>query len=140
MVMPCFVADVTPWLIFSNRYYLRNTSLDGTQYNLVKMNLRNVVAIDFDIREQRIYFADVGNKTIQRIFTNGTGEQVLVRHDVHGLEGLAVDWIGRLVVVRFALLQSTRFRWSDGILSFQENVLARSNQQADVCCRARWDQ
>lgn len=87
--------DTTPWLIFSNRYYLRNTSLDGTLYNLVKMNLRNVVAIDFDIREGRIYFADVGNKTIQRIYTNGSGEQVLVRHDVHGLEGLAVDWIGR---------------------------------------------
>lgn len=85
----------TPWLIFSNRYYLRNMSTDGHQYNLIKMELKNVVSLDFDFKEDRIYYADVGNKTINRIFVNGTGEQVVIRHEAHGLEGLAVDWIGR---------------------------------------------
>ena len=84
-----------PWLLFSNRYYLRNISADGQVYSLVKMELKNVVALDFDYGEQRLYFADVGNKTISRMFLNGTGEQVVVRHEAHGLEGLAVDWIGR---------------------------------------------
>ncbi|XP_022692321.1 low-density lipoprotein receptor-related protein 2-like isoform X2 [Varroa jacobsoni] len=84
-----------PWVIFSNRYYLRNASIDGTQYNLVKMDLRNAVAIDFDVKEERIYYADVGNKTIHRMFVNGTGEEVVVKYDVHGLEGMAVDWVTR---------------------------------------------
>ena len=76
-----------PWMIFSNRYYLRNMSHDGHLYQLIKMELKNVVALDFDYKEERLYYADVGNKTINRIFMNGTGEQVIVRHDAHGLEG-----------------------------------------------------
>ena len=62
-------------------------SIDGHQYNLIKMELKNVVSLDFDFKEDRIYYADVGNKTINRIFVNGTGEQVVIRHEAHGLEG-----------------------------------------------------
>ncbi|XP_015791351.1 low-density lipoprotein receptor-related protein 2 [Tetranychus urticae] len=86
---------ITPWLIFTNRYYLRNMSTDGKLYNLIKMDLKNVVALDFDYQEQRLYYADVGNKTINRIFINGSGDENIVRHEAHGLEGLAVDWIGK---------------------------------------------
>lgn len=88
---------IDPWIIFTNRYYLRNMSADASQYNLVRMELKNVVALDFDIREERIYYADVGNKTINRIFTNGTGEENVIRHEAHGLEGIAIDWIGRKI-------------------------------------------
>ncbi|KFM82299.1 Low-density lipoprotein receptor-related protein 2, partial [Stegodyphus mimosarum] len=88
---------IEPWIIFTNRYYLRNMSTDGKNYNLIKMDLRNVVALDFDYSEDRLYFCDVGNKTISRIFINGTGEETLIRHDTQGLEGLAVDWIGRKI-------------------------------------------
>lgn len=87
--------SVPPWLIFSNRYYLRNMSTDGSLYNLVKMELKNVVALDYLYSEERLYYADVGNKTIHRIFINGTGEEVVVRHDAHGLEGLSIDWVNR---------------------------------------------
>lgn len=87
--------SIQPWLIFSNRYYLRNMSTDGSSYNLIKMELKNVVALDYLYSENRLYYADVGNKTIHRIFLNGTGEETVVRHDAHGLEGLAIDWVGR---------------------------------------------
>lgn len=87
--------SVKPWILFTNRYYLRNMSVDGSIYNLIKMDLKNVVAMDYDYMTQRLYYADVGNKTIHRIYTNGTGEETIVRHDAHGLEGLAVDWVGR---------------------------------------------
>lgn len=87
--------SITPWLIFSNRYYLRNMSTDGSLYNLIKMDLKNVVALDYDYSSERLYYADVGNKTIHRIFMNGTGEETIVRHDAHGLEGLAIDWVGK---------------------------------------------
>ncbi len=89
--------NIKPWIIFSNRYYLRNVSTDGTLYNLIKMDLKNVVALDFDYREERLYYADVGNKTINRIFVNGTGEQNVIRHEAHGLEGIAIDWVGRKI-------------------------------------------
>ncbi|GAB6028318.1 hypothetical protein CHUAL_002491 [Chamberlinius hualienensis] len=86
-----------PWLIYSNRYYIRNLTIDSSQYGMVKMGLRNVVSLNFDYREQRIYFCDVGNKVIQRMFINGSNQESIVRHDTHGLEGLAVDWVGRKI-------------------------------------------
>lgn len=93
----CKRKDSTPpWLIFTNKYYIRNMSLDATHYSLMHQDLINVVALDFDVQEQRMYFCDVSAKTIFRSFVNGSGEkESVIRHDSHGLEGLAVDWVGR---------------------------------------------
>jgi low density lipoprotein-related protein 2 len=88
--------STTPWLIFTNKYYVRNMSIDAKQYAVVHQDLRNVVAVDFDFRDDRLYFADVNAKTIYRAFVNGTStKETIIKHDSMGLEGLAVDWIGR---------------------------------------------
>ncbi|KAG1701225.1 Low-density lipoprotein receptor-related protein 2 [Nymphon striatum] len=83
---------IQPWLIFSNRYYLRNMSIDGKDYALVKADLRNVVAVDYDFTDDRMYFCDVGSRSIHRMFVNGSKSETIVKHDTRGLEGLAVDW------------------------------------------------
>lgn len=57
---------INPWLLFTNKYYVRNMSLDGTHYALVQQELMNVVALDFDYRENYIYYCDVSAKTIFR--------------------------------------------------------------------------
>lgn len=89
--------NTTAWIIFTNKYYVRNMSTDASLYNLMHQDLMNVVAIDFDFKEQRMYFADVSAKTIYR--SNYTDpnptKEVVIRHDSHGLEGIGVDWIGR---------------------------------------------
>lgn len=90
-----FIPGESPWLVYSNRYYIRNLTLDASSYGLVKMGLRNVVALSFDYREERLYYCDVGNKVIQRMFLNGTMQESIIRHDTHGLEGISVDWVGR---------------------------------------------
>lgn len=70
-------------------------STDGSVYNIILQDLRNVVALDFDIRNNHIYYADVSAKTIFRSdITTGVKESI-IKHESHGLEGLAVDWIGR---------------------------------------------
>ncbi|XP_046995596.1 low-density lipoprotein receptor-related protein 2 [Schistocerca americana] len=88
-----------PWLIFTNKYYIRNMSLDATQYSLVHQDLMNVVALDFDYKDQYLYFCDVSAKTIYRSpigsTDNNQTKEPVIRHDSHGLEGLAVDWVGR---------------------------------------------
>ena len=54
------------------------------------------MAVDYDLKEDRLYFADVNAKTIYRAYVNGTGtKEAIIKHDSMGLEGLAVDWIGR---------------------------------------------
>ncbi|XP_063382257.1 low-density lipoprotein receptor-related protein 2 isoform X1 [Cydia fagiglandana] len=89
--------NITAWVIFTNKYYVRNMSTDASRYNLVHQDLMNVVAIDFDIKENKMYFADVSAKTIYRSdFTDpNPTKEVVIRHDSHGLEGIAIDWIGR---------------------------------------------
>lgn len=57
---------INPWLLFTNKYYVRNMSLDGSHYALVQQELMNVVALDFDYRENHIYYCDVSAKTIFR--------------------------------------------------------------------------
>lgn len=85
-----------PWVIFTNKYYVRNMSVDAKVYNLMHQDLMNVVAVDYDYREQKLYFCDVTAKTIFRAPVDGSGEkEPVIRHDSHGLEGLALDWVGR---------------------------------------------
>uniref|UniRef100_A0A8D8XPZ3 Low-density lipoprotein receptor-related protein 2 n=1 Tax=Cacopsylla melanoneura TaxID=428564 RepID=A0A8D8XPZ3_9HEMI len=86
---------IKPWLVFSNKYYVRNMSLDASQYSLVHQDLLNVVAMDFHYKENRFYFADVAAKTIYRSRVGSPEKERVIRHDSHGLEGIAVDWVGR---------------------------------------------
>ena len=90
-----WLKDIEPWLVFTNRYYIRKLSVDGQYYNIITQGLRNVVALDFDYLEQRLYFIDVQLQKIMRIFINGTGMETVVWHDLPAADGLAVDWIGR---------------------------------------------
>ncbi|CAH0730104.1 unnamed protein product, partial [Brenthis ino] len=91
--------NTTAWIIFTNKYYVRNMSTDASIYNLVHQDLMNVVAIDFDIKEKYMYFADVSAKTIYRSDYSDPNptKDVVIRHDSHGLEGIAIDWIGRKI-------------------------------------------
>nr|XP_045622888.1 low-density lipoprotein receptor-related protein 2-like isoform X5 [Procambarus clarkii] len=86
-----------PWLFFTNKYYVRRLTTDGSQYLLMHQDLRNVVALDFDVKDSMLYFADVTAKTIYRGKINGTEKEEVIKHDSHGLEGLAIDWIGRKI-------------------------------------------
>uniref|UniRef100_A0AAQ5YCC6 EGF-like domain-containing protein n=1 Tax=Amphiprion ocellaris TaxID=80972 RepID=A0AAQ5YCC6_AMPOC len=106
------VSDEEPFLIFANRYYLRKLNLDGTNYTLLKQGLNNAVALDFDYRQQMIYWTDVTTQgsMIRRMHINGSDVQVSVanlerknclficqvlhRTSLSNPDGLAVDWVG----------------------------------------------
>jgi Low-density lipoprotein receptor repeat class B len=81
--------------VFSNRYYLRKLSIDGKYYSIVTQGLHNVVALDFDLAEEQLYFIDVQTQKILRINMNGTGMETVVWQNLPSPDGLAVDWIGR---------------------------------------------
>ncbi|MCJ8744681.1 hypothetical protein PDJAM_G00121590 [Pangasius djambal] len=89
-------SDEEPFLIFANRYYLRKLNLDGSNYTLLKQGLNNAVALDFDYREQMIYWTDVTTQgsMIRRMHINGSNVQVLHRTSLSNPDGLAVDWVG----------------------------------------------
>ncbi|KAK7915952.1 hypothetical protein WMY93_011713 [Mugilogobius chulae] len=89
-------SDEEPFLIFANRYYLRKLNLDGSNYTLIKQGLNNAVALDFDYRQQMIYWTDVTTQgsMIRRMYMNGSDVQVLHRTSLSNPDGLAVDWVG----------------------------------------------
>ncbi|XP_058520574.1 low-density lipoprotein receptor-related protein 2 [Ochotona princeps] len=88
-------SDIEPYLIFSNRYYLRNLTTDGHLYSLILQGLGNVVALDFDRVEKRLYWVDIHRQVIERMFLNKTNREVIVNHKLPAAESLAVDWVAR---------------------------------------------
>ncbi|KAG8510408.1 Low-density lipoprotein receptor-related protein 2 [Galemys pyrenaicus] len=98
-------SNIQPYLIFSNRYYLRNLSTDGQFYSLILQGLSNAVALDFDRVEKRLYWIDIEKKIIERIFLNNTNKEVVINQNLPGAEGLAVDWVTRKLYWVDALLR-----------------------------------
>ncbi|XP_052581109.1 low-density lipoprotein receptor-related protein 2 isoform X1 [Peromyscus californicus insignis] len=88
-------SDIEPYLIFSNRYYLRNLTTDGTSYSLILQGLGNVVALDFDRVEKRLYWIDAEKQIIERMFLNKTNRETIISHRLQRAESLAVDWVSR---------------------------------------------
>jgi len=61
----------------------------------VLQDLSNIVALDFDTTEKRLYWVDLGTLHIERMYLDRTGREVILQNDLDGAEGLAVDWVGR---------------------------------------------
>lgn len=89
-------SGVAPYLLYSNRYYIRNLTTDGSHLSVVLQGLSNVVALDFDDSEKRLYWLDAGTGKIERMRFDGTDRETLA-DDVAEAEGLALDWVGRYV-------------------------------------------
>ncbi|XP_021582708.2 low-density lipoprotein receptor-related protein 2 isoform X1 [Ictidomys tridecemlineatus] len=88
-------SNIEPYLIFSNRYYLRNLTVDGYSYSLILQGLGNVVALDFDRVEKRLYWIDRQRQVIERMFLNKTNRETIISHRLPAAESLAVDWVAR---------------------------------------------
>ncbi|XP_027721928.1 low-density lipoprotein receptor-related protein 2 isoform X3 [Vombatus ursinus] len=88
-------SDISPYLIFSNRYYLRNMTADGQSYSLILQGLGLAVALDFDRVEKRLYWIDLERQVIERMFLNGTNKETVINSNLPAGEGLAVDWVAR---------------------------------------------
>ncbi|KAF3843047.1 hypothetical protein F7725_001896 [Dissostichus mawsoni] len=106
-------SNISPYLIFSNRYYLRNLSTDGQAYSMMLQGLTSVVALDFDRVEKRLYWIDVSRRVIERMSFNGSNREVVVNGVLHG-EGLAVDWIGRKLYWADSFLDCLKVSELDG--------------------------
>ena len=50
--------------MFTNKYYIRRITADGSQMKVMFQDLKNVVSMDFHAKNDDIFFADVGAKTV----------------------------------------------------------------------------
>jgi integrin beta 2 len=54
-----FFCAANPQLLVANRYYIRFVNITTGFSTEVKSNCTNAVAVDFDYREQYIYWSDI---------------------------------------------------------------------------------
>lgn len=88
-----FDNSISPKVIFGNKYYIRHMELNGSDYGHYKPDMTFVHVLDFDWKTQRIYFIDITRKTIN--FLGFEAENFTAFQNSSGVEGIAVDWIGR---------------------------------------------
>ncbi|KAM3721677.1 Low-density lipoprotein receptor-related protein [Dirofilaria immitis] len=92
--------DPEPWLLFTNKHYVRQLTLDGENYELVARGFENVISMDIDMTEGKVYLVDSGKLRLYRVDITELDQpidsyEVVLRHNVFGTEGIAIDWIGR---------------------------------------------
>uniref|UniRef100_H2YAY4 EGF-like domain-containing protein n=1 Tax=Ciona savignyi TaxID=51511 RepID=H2YAY4_CIOSA len=85
-------SGIEPYILFSNRYYIRKI-LMGVITNLSHKGLDTVVALDYDYQGQRMYWTDVTAKQIGSMKFDGTDKKTLFHREVPDGEGLAVEWV-----------------------------------------------
>ncbi|XP_040583657.2 LOW QUALITY PROTEIN: low-density lipoprotein receptor-related protein 2 [Lepeophtheirus salmonis] len=84
---------IKPWLLFANKYYLRNMSLDDSTHNIIHNSLKNVISIDYHYEKQLLFFTDVSENSIYRSPVGSSEKKVIVKNPSSGLEGMSIDWI-----------------------------------------------
>lgn len=96
--VPCPIEEFDDFLLFAQRENISRYNLvSGVLEPLPVKNLKNVIAIDFDMEKNCVYWADINLDTINRqCFKSGSqSAETLVSSDLASIEGLALDWVSK---------------------------------------------
>uniref|UniRef100_A0A8C8RFF6 Low-density lipoprotein receptor-related protein 4 n=1 Tax=Pelusios castaneus TaxID=367368 RepID=A0A8C8RFF6_9SAUR len=86
------------YLLFSSRGSIRRISLDTSDHTDVHVpvpELNNVISLDYDSVDGKIYYTDVFLDVIRRADLNGSSMETVIGHGLKTTDGLAVDWVAR---------------------------------------------
>uniref|UniRef100_A0A158P9R2 EGF-like domain-containing protein n=1 Tax=Angiostrongylus cantonensis TaxID=6313 RepID=A0A158P9R2_ANGCA len=91
-----------PWLMLANKHYIRKISIDGNYYEMAAQGFENVVSLDVDMTEKKVYLVDQGKLRLLRVDLDEmqnpiTSYETVLRHNIFGIEGFAIDWVGRKI-------------------------------------------
>ncbi|XP_017882694.1 sortilin-related receptor-like [Ceratina calcarata] len=97
--IPCPVEEKPVFLLVSQREHISRIDLVVEKLETLPVHgLKNVIAIEFDMQENCLYWADIVNDTIGRQCLNGTrAPEILVETDLSSVEGMALDWVSKLL-------------------------------------------
>lgn len=93
--IPCPFGEIQDFLLYSQRERITRFNLmTRTAEELPVKTLKNVIAIDFDMKNNCVYWADIALDVIGRqCLGNGSEAEILVSTDLSSIEGMALDWI-----------------------------------------------
>ncbi|RCN53216.1 Low-density lipoprotein receptor domain class A [Ancylostoma caninum] len=127
-----------PWLMLANKHYIRKISMDGNKYEMAAQGFDNVVSIDIDLTENKVmsllisfaknstiidffevYMVDQNKLRLLRVDIEEMDSPVssyetVLRHNIYGIEGFAIDWVGRKIYMLNRQEKSIRVCELDG--------------------------
>jgi len=86
------------YLLFSSRGSIRRISLDTSDHTDVHIpvpELNNVISLDYDSMDGKVYYTDVFLDVIRRADLNGSNMETVIGRGLKTTDGLAVDWVAR---------------------------------------------
>lgn len=92
---------VQQFLMYSQQRFIKGKVLDpvieGFSDAILPVVSRRArfVGLDFDARDEHIYYSDVLQDVIYRVHRNGTGREIVLASQNEGVEGLGVDWASK---------------------------------------------
>ncbi|XP_045536958.1 sortilin-related receptor-like [Papilio machaon] len=97
-VIPCPLDEPTEFLLVALRDKIARIDLsDNTTIFPIK-DQQNIVAIEFDMKNNCIYWADIEvDKISRQCFETGFVQEVVVDTDLASIEGMALDWISNVL-------------------------------------------
>nr|XP_049700522.1 sortilin-related receptor isoform X1 [Helicoverpa armigera] len=97
-MIPCPIEEPTEFLLVALGTKIARIDLFDNTTIYPVVNERNIVAIEFDMKNNCIYWADIElDKISRQCFNNGTAEEVIVDRDLASIEGMAFDWISNVL-------------------------------------------
>lgn len=92
---------VKEFLMYSQQRFIKgkvlNPVIEGFSDAILPVVSRRArfVGLDFDARDEHIYYSDVLQDVIYRVHRNGTTREIVLASQNEGVEGLAVDWASK---------------------------------------------
>ncbi|KAK6642297.1 hypothetical protein RUM44_014020 [Polyplax serrata] len=95
-MLPCPMKEKKEFLLVAQRDKISRIDLkDNSLEVLPVLNLKNVITIEFDMKNNCVYWADITLDIIGRqCFNNGSSTpEILVKSNSSSIEGMALDWV-----------------------------------------------
>ncbi|XP_020710796.1 sortilin-related receptor isoform X2 [Athalia rosae] len=98
--IPCPMGEISEFLLVAQRDHISRIDLKELKLETLPLHgLKNVIAIEFDLQHNCLYWADIVNDTIGRqCLKDGTSyPEILVETDLSSIEGMAFDWVSKVL-------------------------------------------
>lgn len=97
-MVPCPLKDPTEFILVALREKIARIDLTDNSTIYPVQGQKNIVAIEYDMKNNCIYWADIELDKINRqCFGNGVSQEVIVDTNLSSIEGMALDWISNVL-------------------------------------------